>query len=105
MGRVWIISIPYPIRLYPWRTCYYLEHLDWVGLDIHYQMGLAITNSGQSGGCFFFSLANPLIWFAQHCARIRIALEKFVIFQQVVLSCPKYFEQAQNDIGELKGVV
>ena len=44
MGRVWVISKPYPITFYPWRIEYYLEHLDRIGLDIHYPMGMAIPS-------------------------------------------------------------
>ena len=43
-NRVWIISIPYPVKLYPWKTGYYPKHLDRVGLDIHYPMGMTIPN-------------------------------------------------------------
>ena len=43
-SRVWIISIPYPVKLYPWKTGYYPKHLDRVGLDIHYPMGMTIPN-------------------------------------------------------------
>ena len=40
--KIWVISIPYPVELYPLRTGYYPKYLDRVGLDIHYPMGMAI---------------------------------------------------------------